>query len=217
MTMCQYCNRCIPRKLVGVHWVHQVGQNHFNCYYATLDIPGVPSVSAAPPEGIQHPDYGYNPQGKWVRKTPVASAAPQGASAMLADDILRRIAKRYANCEVRIYPDLPELTPVEAVLRCAQAEGFILTNVVLPAPLQASDRERAFDEWFSSPKPAGHHGRYELAKLAWTEGLRRGQEEMRERAAKSIETASIRELGEGATRLKAAAAVRALPLTKEKL
>lgn len=60
-------------------------------------------------------------------------AKPEGdaraeAGQQLADDILRRIAKRYANCEVYIHADLPELTPVEAVLRCAQEEGFILTN-----------------------------------------------------------------------------------------
>jgi hypothetical protein len=48
----------------------------------------------------------------------------------LADQILRRIAERYKNCSVNIYHDLPELTPVEAVLRCAQEEGFTLRQNV---------------------------------------------------------------------------------------
>jgi hypothetical protein len=45
----------------------------------------------------------------------------------LAQDILNRIATRYKNCGVRIFPNFPELTPVEAVLRCAKEEGFVLT------------------------------------------------------------------------------------------
>lgn len=48
---------------------------------------------------------------------------------LLADEILRRIALRYKNCQVHIFPELPELTPVEGVLRCAQEEGFILTSM----------------------------------------------------------------------------------------
>jgi len=82
----------------------------------------------------------------------------------LADDILWRIAKRYANCEVYIYPDLPELTPVEGVLRCAQEEGirFVIGPPALPekpaAPpvLQAEpcDMERAV-------KFNGHHKPYQ--------------------------------------------------------
>jgi hypothetical protein len=51
----------------------------------------------------------------------------------LADQTLRRIAERYKNCSVNIYPDLPELTPVEAVLRCAQEEGFRLVMAAQPA------------------------------------------------------------------------------------
>jgi hypothetical protein len=38
------------------------------------------------------------------------------------------IAQRYKNCEVNIYPDLPEMTPVEGVIRCAHQEGFILAH-----------------------------------------------------------------------------------------
>jgi hypothetical protein len=49
---------------------------------------------------------------------------------LIANDILLRIAKRYANCKVYVYPECPELTPVEAVLRCAQQEGFTLTNAL---------------------------------------------------------------------------------------
>jgi hypothetical protein len=45
--------------------------------------------------------------------------------AEVADDILMRIALRYRNCFVHIY-DVPELTPVEGVLRCAAEEGFVL-------------------------------------------------------------------------------------------
>ena len=53
----------------------------------------------------------------------------------LANDILRRIALRYRDCKVNIYPDLPELTPVEAVLRCAAEEGFVLTTNLPEAAL----------------------------------------------------------------------------------
>jgi hypothetical protein len=53
---------------------------------------------------------------------------------VLADDILRRIALRYRNCLVNIYPDLPELTPVEGVLRCAMEEGFVLRSAATTAP-----------------------------------------------------------------------------------
>jgi hypothetical protein len=48
----------------------------------------------------------------------------------LADDVLRRIATRYKDCEVNIYPDFPELSPVKAVLRCAMQEGFVLTSKI---------------------------------------------------------------------------------------
>ena len=47
---------------------------------------------------------------------------------MLTEDVLRRIALRYKHCNVYIHPDLPELTPVEGVLRCAEQEGFILVE-----------------------------------------------------------------------------------------
>jgi len=56
----------------------------------------------------------------------------------LADLILRRIAERYKNCEIKIFPDLPELSPVEAVLRCAREEGFVLTNRPASAAPQAT-------------------------------------------------------------------------------
>lgn len=59
--------------------------------------------------------------------------ARESAATQIADDILLRIAKRYANCEVNIYPHCPELTPVEAVLRCAKEEGFHLTNAAAPS------------------------------------------------------------------------------------
>lgn len=52
---------------------------------------------------------------------------------------------RYKNCKVHIFPDLPELTPVEAVLRCAQEEGFHLTNA--PA---AQDKPPAVAESFEA-------------------------------------------------------------------
>jgi hypothetical protein len=57
---------------------------------------------------------------------------PQGmpVNEQVADEILKRIALRYRDCEVRIFPDLPELTPVEAVLRCAKEEGFMLTTII---------------------------------------------------------------------------------------
>lgn len=61
-------------------------------------------------------------------------AEPRTPGTQIADSILRRIAKRYENCEVHIYHDMPCLTPVEAVLRCAQEEGFVLTNIVPTAP-----------------------------------------------------------------------------------
>ena len=60
--------------------------------------------------------------------SPLQPPLPAAPGAVLADAILRRIAMRYKNCKVHIFPDLPELTPVEAVLRCAQEEGFHLTN-----------------------------------------------------------------------------------------
>jgi len=56
----------------------------------------------------------------------------------LADLILKRIAERYKNCEIKIFPNLPELSPVEAVLRCAQEEGFVLSNWSAPAAPQAT-------------------------------------------------------------------------------
>ena len=43
-------------------------------------------------------------------------------------DKLVQIALRYKNCEVNIYPDLPEMTPVEGVIRCAHQEGFVLAR-----------------------------------------------------------------------------------------
>jgi hypothetical protein len=42
--------------------------------------------------------------------------------------VMKRIAARYAGSRVHIFPHLPELTPVEAVLRCAREEGFILAS-----------------------------------------------------------------------------------------
>ena len=57
-----------------------------------------------------------------------ASAHPpdQHAQAVFSD--VERIARRYKNCAVNIYPECPEMSPVEAVLRCAKEEGFILTT-----------------------------------------------------------------------------------------
>jgi hypothetical protein len=42
--------------------------------------------------------------------------------------MLLKIAKRYGKCEVHIFPDCPELTPVEGVIRCAKEEGFVLVR-----------------------------------------------------------------------------------------
>jgi hypothetical protein len=66
----------------------------------------------------------------WYETAPPATSDPAAAPGQqIADDILRRIALRYKNCQVYIFPDLPELTPVEGVLRCAQEEGFTLTSM----------------------------------------------------------------------------------------
>jgi hypothetical protein len=63
----------------------------------------------------------------------------------LADGILKRIAERYKNCSIHIYPEFPELSPVEAVLRCAQEEGFTLRQEVphLPRHGTLENRRRA--------------------------------------------------------------------------
>jgi hypothetical protein len=55
-----------------------------------------------------------------------------GTENVVATEILKRIARRYENCNLNIYPEMPVLTPVEAVLRCAAEEGFILTNRIPP-------------------------------------------------------------------------------------
>ena len=79
------------------------------------------------------------------------------AQQVIADDILRRIALRYKNCEVHIYPDLPELTPVEAVLRCAHEEGFVLTNRLAAVPEVAGGAAR-YNLLSSIPLATEHHG-----------------------------------------------------------
>jgi hypothetical protein len=90
---------------------------------------------------LMRDEQGYEIKGAhWVNRNDVielllAAQAPKpstgrDAGTQIADDILRRIALRYRNCEVHIYPDLPELTPVEGVLRCAQEEGFHLTSTI---------------------------------------------------------------------------------------
>lgn len=83
--------------------------------------------------------------------SPLQPPLPAAPGAVLADAILRRIAMRYKNCKVHIFPDLPELTPVEAVLRCAQEEGFHLTNAPAaqdkpPAVVHAPDCVAMLDD-----------------------------------------------------------------------
>jgi hypothetical protein len=67
--------------------------------------------------------------GKTAHKEELGYVLPAPPQQIIADEILRRIAMRYRDCSVNIYPELPELTPVEAVLRCAAEEGFWLTNM----------------------------------------------------------------------------------------
>jgi hypothetical protein len=67
----------------------------------------------------------------WKMKFAERTLAEMPAGQVIADEILKRIALRYRKCSVNIYPDLPELTPVEGVLRCAMEEGFVLTQRTL--------------------------------------------------------------------------------------
>lgn len=69
----------------------------------------------------------------WILHAHRSKTGRAEAEQVIADDIIRRIAERYKTCQVRIYPDSPERTPVEAVLRCAMEEGFVLTNRIPPA------------------------------------------------------------------------------------
>lgn len=95
-----------------------------------------------------------------------AAPATSGESELrqqIADSIVRRIAERYKNCNVHIYHDFPEMTPVEAVLRCAAEEGFVLTNHIpaAPTPDDATLRENLAElaaHWESEGKRC-----YELA------------------------------------------------------
>jgi hypothetical protein len=85
----------------------------------------------------------------------------------LNDEIIRRIAERYKNCEVNIYPDFPECTPVEGVLRCAIEEGFVLTEPAAPAESQAVGP-------LDTPQSGQQHG-YRVSTLV--EALKRIRDE----------------------------------------
>jgi len=75
-------------------------------------------------------------------EAPVATEETAQARQFLADEILKRIAERYKNCSINIYPDFPELSPVEAVLRCALEEGFVLRLAATPPQPAGTPQER---------------------------------------------------------------------------
>ncbi len=121
------------------------------------------SASAAPPVEQYHCTFcDRNHAEKYCpeRCTPAAPRDPQGTA--LADEILLRIAKRYESCSVNIYPDMPCLTPVEAVLRCAQEEGFVLRSNVPAAPAEPAPATGTRKRW-----SAGFHFASNAASVLW--------------------------------------------------
>lgn len=112
------CRRCQLDKIVAD--VRRIAADWSNCPTKWEDI-----------QTARAPQAGQRAEG--------AEAGKPGA--VVADEILMRIAKRYENSSVNIYPDMPYLTPVEGVLRCAQEEGFILTSIVPAAPPVAEKTE----------------------------------------------------------------------------
>lgn len=106
-----------------------------------------------------HTDFDYDAYQAAVAKVSQALAAQpepprsenlRAAQETIVNDILIRIAKRYKNCTVNIYPDLPELTPVEAVLRCAAEEGFMLAQKSTLAAQPEPGETRTFEQWKDS-------------------------------------------------------------------
>jgi hypothetical protein len=88
------------------------------------------------------------------------------AEHVIAEEILKRIARRYENCNLNIYPDMPVLTPVEAVLRCAAEEGFALVQrepvaALKPSegqPLPVSEVREAMDDKLMYPAAVPSEG-----------------------------------------------------------
>jgi hypothetical protein len=73
---------------------------------------------------------------------PPAPLSDDADRTFLAEEFLKRIARRYEKCNLNIYPDMPTMTPVEAVLRCAQEEGFKLVQQLPERQAAASQPAR---------------------------------------------------------------------------